>query len=308
MKIALVFPGYGSQHVGMGKELYDEYRIVQEYFEEASNCIDINFVKLCFASSDEEISKLLQAYTSLFLIGSAVCALLKEHGIVPDVVTGYNNGETAALFASGCFSFPDGLYLLGKMCSFYQEALSSMDVAAVRITGIEDKRIERECRVLNDGAEKLSIALYDGEHDVVVTGDSSTIQQLCNVVENEPNVRIDYLVPEIGLHSKLMDNVIDQFKIYLEKVDFKDVTMPIMSGIDGKFVVQGADIKERYIRHMREPLHFDIVLEALSAYDMIIVATPAQQLGTLLKKRYPEKIISMISKKSDIEVFKETVQ
>jgi [acyl-carrier-protein] S-malonyltransferase len=308
MKIALVFPGYGSQHVGMGKELYDEYRVVQEYFEEASNCIDINFVKLCFASSDEEISKLLHAYTSLFLIGSAVSALLKEQGIVPDVVTGYNNGETTALFASGCFSFPDGLYLLGKMCAFYQEALETMDVAAVRIAGISGKRLEKECRMLNDDVEKISVAIYDDEHDSIVTGDSTTVQQLCNIVENEPNIRIEYLVPEIGLHSALMDTVIDQFKIYLEKVDFKDVMTPMLSGIDGKLVVHGADIKDRYIRHIREPLHFDRVLEALDAYDMIIVVTPAQHVGALLKQKYPKKIIKMISKKSDIELFKETVQ
>src|SRR5438477_11718929 len=109
MKTALLFPGYGSQFVGMGKELYDEYRIVQEYFEEASNCSNVNFVKLCFASSDVELGKLAHAYMSLFLIGSCVSAVLKEQGIIPDVVAGYNNGEITSLFAGGCFSLPDGL-------------------------------------------------------------------------------------------------------------------------------------------------------------------------------------------------------
>src|SRR5581483_6858303 len=123
MKIALVFPGYGSQYVGMGKELYDEYRIVQEYFEEASSCANLNFVKLCFASSDVELSKLAHAYMSLFLIGSSIFALLKEQEIIPEVVAGYNNGEITALFAGGCFSLPDGLYLLNKFCSFYQETI-----------------------------------------------------------------------------------------------------------------------------------------------------------------------------------------
>jgi len=108
MKIALLFPGYGSQFVGMGKELYNDYRIVQEYFEEASNCINTNFVKLCFASSDAELSKITNAYTSLFLVGSSIYALLKELEIEPDMVAGYNNGEFAAMFAGGCFSFPDG--------------------------------------------------------------------------------------------------------------------------------------------------------------------------------------------------------
>ena len=87
-------------------------------------------LNLCFASSDAELSKLANAYTSLFLIGASVYAVLKEHGIQPDIVAGYNNGESAALFAAGCFTFPDGLYLLNKFCSFYQEVVDAMDVDA----------------------------------------------------------------------------------------------------------------------------------------------------------------------------------
>ncbi len=78
MKIALLFPGYGSQFVGMAKELYNENRIVQEYFDEASNCLDTNFLKLCFASSEIEIGMMSHAYTSIFLVSSAIYALLKE--------------------------------------------------------------------------------------------------------------------------------------------------------------------------------------------------------------------------------------
>lgn len=155
MKTALLFPGYGSQFVGMGKELYDEYRIVQEYFEEASHVLDINFVKLCFASSDSEISQLTNAYTSLFLIGACVSAVLKEQGITIDTVAGYNNGETTALFAAGCFSLPDGLYLLNKFCSFYQEIVDQMDVDALHITGIATAQLEKACLQVSDH-EKIS--------------------------------------------------------------------------------------------------------------------------------------------------------
>src|SRR5579871_2515072 len=145
MKIALLFPGYGSQFVGMGKDLYDEYRVVQEYFEEASSCLDINFVKLCFASSDAELGKMANAYTSLFLMGACAYAILKEAGIEPDIVAGYNNGESAALFAAGCFSLPDGLYLLNKYCSFYQEFADQHDVDTLHVTGIETAQLEKMC-------------------------------------------------------------------------------------------------------------------------------------------------------------------
>jgi len=308
MKIALLFPGYGSQYVGMGKELYDEYRIVQEYFEEASNCVNINFVKLCFASSDTEISKLANAYMSLFLIGSAVCALLKEHGIIPDVVAGYNNGETTSLFAAGCFSFPDGLYLLNKMCSFYQEALAQMDVEVVRVNGMTTELLERECRAVSTDEGKVFIAFYDSLSSHVVVGSRDKIGKLRDNIEYNKGTEVEYLTTDVGLHSELMNGVIDQFKIYLEKVDFKDLTIPMISGIDGVLVAQGAQVKERFIRHINEPLKFVSVVDALADYEMLIIATPAEKLGKILKKRYPEKTIVTITKKVDIEAFKEIVQ
>src|SRR5579863_1457205 len=188
MKIALLFPGYGSQYVGMGKELYDEYRIVQEYFEEASTILDINFVKLCFASSDAELSKFLNAYTSLFLVGCSVSALLKELGITPAVVAGYNNGEYAALFAGGCFSLPDGLYLLNKFASFYQEFLDTVSVDVMQVKGVTTKRLETICAQVSNKEEKIAIALYNGPTDHCVAGSVDQLDQVRTLIGDNPDV------------------------------------------------------------------------------------------------------------------------
>src|SRR5437870_3091921 len=107
MKIAMIFPGYGAQFVGMGKELYDESRVIQEYFEEAYNCSNLNFIRLCFASSDSELSQISNAYTSIFLLSCSLSELLKENNIKPDLVAGYGIGYFAAIFASGAITFPD---------------------------------------------------------------------------------------------------------------------------------------------------------------------------------------------------------
>src|SRR5438045_2310441 len=163
MKIGILFPGYGSQFVGMGKELYDESRIMQEYFEEAANCLNVNFVKLCFASSDAELAKMENAYPATFLVSCAIYALLKEEGILlhhggvnpellrregqvtADIVAGYNLGEYAALHAAGGISFPDGLYLLNKYAHFYEQALPALDVGILQITGISTRTLEKAC-------------------------------------------------------------------------------------------------------------------------------------------------------------------
>ena len=302
MKIALLFPGYGSQYVGMGKDLYDEYRIVQEYFEEASHCLNSNFVKLCFASSDAELGKMVNAYTALFLMGSATYAVLKENGIEPDVVTGYNNGESAALFAAGCFSFPDGLYLLNKYCSFYQEIVDGMDVDLIHITGVATKTVEDACGQVG----KAFIAIYNSPTDHIVAGNRDQLSQISDIIDGGGTV--EYVGVEAGLHCELMNLVVEQFKMYLEKVDFKDLRIPLISGIDGEMVTQGADTKERFISHINSPLLFNAVMAALADYDCIIVANPGNKLSEMVKKQYPDKFVISIAKKEDIDTLKEMVK
>ena len=304
MKSALLFPGYGSQFVGMGKELYDEFRIVQEYFEEASNCLDVNFVKLCFASSDAELSKMVNAYTSLFLLGGAIFALLKDQGIEPEILGGYNNGEHTALFAGGCFSFPDGLYLLNKFCLFYQEMLDQKSFEAVHFSGVPTLEVKKICDTLNKKEENIFVAIYNGIDNCIVTGTSDYIKQLDDALKEKFFATMNYSSVNVGLHSIFMHSVIDQFKIYLEKVDFKDMRIPLISGLDGKKIHEGSQIKERFIRHNLEPFYFNLVLRELINYDIIIIASAQDDLSAMVKKQYPEKYIVSIAKKADIDALK----
>jgi len=309
MKSALLFPGYGSQFVGMGKDLYDEFRIVQEYFEEASNVLDVNFVKLCFASSDAELSKIVNAYTSLFLMGSAIFALLKEQGIVIDAVAGYNNGEHTALFAGGCFSFPDGLYLLNKFCFFYQELLDKDNYEAQRFLGIATGTVENVCKDFNQhNDEHVSVAIYNGPEDCIVAGGEALLYRVSDVLKEKYDCIVRDSSPNGGLHSEHMAAVVDQFKIYLEKVDFKDMYIPLISGIDGTRVTHGDDIKERFIMHNTKPFHFDLVMRNLMDYDVIIIPCANGDVLDMVKKQYPEKYVISIAKKNDIDVLKKIFQ
>lgn len=305
MKIALLFPGYGSQFVGMGKELYDEYRIVQEYFEEASNCLNNNFVKLCFASSDVELGKLANAYTSLFLVGASTYAVLKEHGIEPDIVAGYNNGESAALFAAGCFSLPDGLYLLNKFSSFYQEFIDAHDVEALHIAGVATTPLEKMCKKATSNQEKAFIALYNNPTDHIVAGNRAALSLVQDMIGD--TAEVDYIGAEVGLHSEIMNDVVAQFKDYLEKVDFKDLKIPMISCIDGQQITIGADTKERFIRHINYPLDFTAVVKQLIDYDCILVATPGDKLTAAIMQEYPEKMVISVARKEDIDKLKDVI-
>lgn len=297
MKIGMLFPGYGSQYVGMGKELYDASRIIQEYFEEASNCLNENFVKLCFASSDAELAKMHNAYPALFLTSSSIFALLKEKGIKPDVVAGYTIGEYAALYAAGSITFPDGLYLLHKLALFYQEALNNMEVACAHVRNISRNSIQQECLAVSQQVGPLTVAIYNNETDHIVSGTKTALEALKDRMGNDINI----IAPEMGLHSNVMDNVVEQLVIHLTKVDFHDLNVPLINCIHAEQVTAGEEIKEGIVAQINHSVIWDQVLTKLADCDLIIEIGPGTFLSNLVKEQYPDKKIISVQKQTDID-------
>ena len=311
MKIALLFPGYGSQFVGMGKELYDEHRIIQEYFEEASNCLDINFVKLCFASSDAELSKMNHAYTATFLVSSAIVGLLLEQGIRPDVVAGYNQGAFAAIFAGKGISLPDGLYLLNKYASFFESVLKDLDVSAIRVQGIATKALEGICAKASNSQEQASIAIYQAPTLNIVTGDAKAVQavrDMASKFSEKHTIDIDPMGIEVELHSELMSPVVEQFRMYLEKVDFKDLMIPMIESVGGTKIEQGDQVRNLVIKRITSSIEWTKVEKQLEPYDIIIEVGPGTMLSDLAKNRYPDKTVMAINKQADIDELKKILE
>jgi [acyl-carrier-protein] S-malonyltransferase len=303
MKVALLFPGYGSQFVGMAKELYDESRVIQEYFEEASNCLNINFVKLCFASSDAELSKMANAYTAIFLTSSSIAALLKEEGIIPHVIAGYNLGEYAAICAAQGITHPDGLYLLNKFATFYQEATASLDAKAIQIKGIDAAQLTALCKHVSQDPLNAQIIIYNADDDHVVSGHGAAIDTLRELI-HQHQCKVTELPFEVGLHMQAMEQIVAQLNMHLEKVDFKDLTIPLINGVDANILVAGDQVKAHVLDQIYRPVLWRAVMEQLHDADLILEAGPGSVLSTMAKTKYPDKMIMSINKRTDIDEVK----
>jgi [acyl-carrier-protein] S-malonyltransferase len=312
MKIAMIFPGYGSQYVGMGKELYDEYRIIQEYFEQASSCLDTNFVKLCFASSDAELSEMRNAYTSIFLLSASIVAVLKERGITPDVVAGFNQGEYAALFAADGVSLPDGLYVLHKLASFYEELLKNdSDTILILVQGVDAKTLQDFCMKATKGDEHAYIALYETAHQHIVAGHSEALERVRDMVSAlsaHQKVNIEYADMALGLHSDAMRPVAEQCKLYFNKVDFHDLSAPLIESRNGHEIKKAASVHDYMLERMLVPIVWPQVMNKLAEYDVIIQVGPGTQLASWMKECYPDKHIITINKPTDIESLQKIIE
>ncbi len=301
MKIAFVFPGYKSQFIGMGKDLYDVSRNFQECFEEASNCLEINFVKLCFASSDNELSKVTEAYLSIFLISSAIANELKSFSIIPYMVAGYGIGEYAAAYISGGINFPDTLYLLKKYASLYEAMLLENRCKSMLLTGYDKEDIQKFSNQVSTESDKLYLSVFENDEKVIVTGSLEVIENLEKILLNLSYGSFLELENQSGLHSPLMDDIVKSVTPSLEKIDFKDVNIGFVSSVIAKPLTDGQSIKASLIQQIHAPLYWQKTLEELKQSDVVILIGPGELLLEQIKSEFANKVVFCVNKPSDVE-------
>jgi [acyl-carrier-protein] S-malonyltransferase len=298
MKIGMLFPDYGSQYVGMGKELYDSSRIMQEYFEEASTCLDVNFVKLCFASSEQELAQIHNAATSIFLLSCAISALLKEKGVVPTVLAGYGIGQLSALHAAGSISLPDGLYFLSKYAHFYNELLMKLNARVIEQNGMDIIKVRELCTEY----KHVYIAAHHAQKECRLSGiEGEMVGAQDQLIEQ--GARSAEISQFVGLYCPLMKPVQDHMRTYLEKIDFHDVHIPVLATLDGELIHKGVDAREKIMQQIVTTLRWDKAMESVHDWDIVVHIGPGNSLQNLVREYYPAKKQIAVNSLSDVENF-----
>lgn len=304
MKIGMIFPGQGSQFLGMCKDLYDRERIIQELFEQASSCLDQNFVRLCFASSDKELKETVNAQTAIFLVSASIQTLLKQkYGIKPDLVAGHSSGEYSAIFAAGGMTFADSLYLLKKRALFLEEATKKYQGGMLAALALPVEKVQEICQKYDDpsGLEKVAeIVNYNSPTQFVISGTLPELNAIAADIKTAGGKAIALNVSG-AFHSRLMREAESNFSTYLVKVDFKDLEAPLVNNVNAQVVKTNEEIKTSLVQQMSSNVLWWPALQQFKDLDLIIEIGPDVKYSKMIRREWPTANIISVNTPKDIE-------
>jgi [acyl-carrier-protein] S-malonyltransferase len=303
MKIGIIFPGQGSQFLGMGKDFYDSERIVQERFEQASKCLDQNFVRLCFASSEKELCQTTNAQTSIFLVSASIFSVLrKKYGITPDLVAGHSSGEYSAIYAAGGIAFADALYLLKKRALCMEEVTKTQNGGMLAVIGLSKEILQKICSQYDDGSSLNKVAQivnFNSSKQLVVSGTLPELERIKYEVREYRGKAVMLNVAG-AFHSRLMVDAEKKFEDYMLKVDFKDLLVPLVNNTQAKLVCSSDHIKNGLKQQVSSPVLWWQSMQHFADMDIILQIGPGDKLSKMLKKEWPDKQIFAINSVEDM--------
>jgi [acyl-carrier-protein] S-malonyltransferase len=301
MKIAFVFPGQGSQYVGMGKEIHEKIGVAREIFKEASDALGYDLAVLCFNGPKEELDKTFRTQPCILTVSIAIYKVLLSRGIKPFVVAGHSLGEYTALVAAGVLSFGDTVKLTEKRGQFMQEAVLEGRGLMAAILGLERNKVDEICRSLQSGY--ASPANYNCPGQIVIAGEKSAVEEAINLCKDAGAKRAMPLSVSVPSHCKLMDNASQRLSELLDKLEFKNPVIPIVNNADARFLDNVESIKTSLVRQISSPLLWEDSITAIanSGIDTFVEVGPGKVLSGLIKRIVPETRVLNVEDVTSLE-------
>ncbi len=305
MKIAFVFPGQGSQYVGMGKDIYEKEEIAAEVFEKANEVLNFSLSNLCFRGPEEELTLTANVQPAILTVSYALLKLIERKGIEASLVAGHSLGEYTALVCSSSISFEEALKVVRKRGQYMQEAVPLGQGAMAAIIGLSADKVEEICKKLGDN-KIVEPANYNSLDQVVISGEKSAVEEASELARKEGAKRIIPLKVSAPFHCSLMKSAEIKLKNDLERIVFNDLKIPLVNNVDAEIIFKGIEAKNYLIKQITSPVRwYHIILTMLKeGIDTFIEIGPGKVLSGLIKRVENNcKVFNIQDLKSLEEVF-----
>jgi [acyl-carrier-protein] S-malonyltransferase len=283
--IAFLFPGQGSQKVGMGKGLADTFAEARETFEEADAAFGGSLAGLCFEGPDDQLMLTEHTQPAILAVSIAAARVLGAHGIRPDIVAGHSLGEYSANVAAGTMSFADGIRTVRRRGRYMQEAVPVGHGAMAAIIGLDAALVARACEEAAQG-DVVSPANVNGPGQVVIAGGAAAVRRAGERAKALGARRVIVLPVSAPFHCAMMKPAEERLAPELRRLSVHTPRVPIVANVDAQPTTDAATAIEALVRQVSSPVLWEAVVHRLASEGVTtyVEVGPGRVLSGLVKK------------------------
>ncbi|AEO99315.1 ACP S-malonyltransferase [Heyndrickxia coagulans] len=285
-KIAFVFPGQGSQTVGMGQSVAGANEKAAAVFQKSDEKLGMDLSGLIQNGPLDKLTRTENAQPALLTVSTAILQVLQEAGIHADFTAGHSLGEYSALVAAGALSFEDAVYAVRKRGEYMDEAFPNGAGAMSAVLGLDRGVLEEVADEVSSEGETVQLANLNCPGQIVISGTAAGIEKAGALAKERGAKRVLPLQVSGPFHSKLMEPAAEKFKTVLDEIAIQDATVPVIANVDAEVETGAQDIKENCIRQLYSPVLWeDSVKKMISlGVDTFIEVGPGKVLSGLIRK------------------------
>lgn len=285
-QIAFIFPGQGSQHAGMGKDLADRYPVAREVFDRADEKLGFSISRICFEGSDEELRLTENTQPAILTVSAAFAAVLRSEGrFDADIVAGHSLGEYSAIVAAGGLDAAEAAWIVRNRGRFMQEAVPVGEGAMAALIGPSLAEIEAICAEAASG-EVVSPANINAPGQIVIAGKKSAVERAMAVAKSK-GVRKSLLLPvSAPFHCALMKPAEQRLEPLIREANFRDLAMPLVSNVDASAIGTAHAVRNALVRQVCSPVRWVESIERMISMGVkrFVEIGPGSVLAGLVKR------------------------